>query len=328
MERRTNTKSSKGITLIALVISIIVMLILAGVSIHAVVGDNGVLGKATDAVYLQSAAVLEEYFNQLYAEGVIVGNEEGETPLATIMKNGYQHYFFSTSEGYCLKKNYTNSDTGETQTLVLYLVKKEQLPEEIRKQIKGADNLESRDYRKLNGVYGITSDLIAYYCQSGIDSMLGLTTSDLNTDSPDIVYADENSTLAQIINGDTASDTDALKYIYKDNNANTILYYVDLRNNTNSKYVDSLGECSGIRYLYMAGCSNIQNTSTIGTVLGNCGANYSINGSYGLEIISDTTTVLSLAGKTMTISEFEQLMNKSALTHLSSIVLKKRMGQY
>ncbi|MBO5398460.1 MAG: leucine-rich repeat domain-containing protein [Clostridia bacterium] len=183
------------------------MLILAGVSINAIVGDNGILSKATDAVYLNSCAYLEEYFNQLYATCAIDGNIDGETPLETIMKNGYQNYFFSTSEGYCLKKNYTNSETGETQTLVLYLVKKEELPEEIRNQIKGADNLESRDYRKLTGVYGITSDLKAYYCQSGIDSMLGLTTSDLNADSPDIVYADENSTLAQIINGGTAPIT-------------------------------------------------------------------------------------------------------------------------
>ena len=43
-------KSKKGITLIALVITIIVLLILAGVSISLVVGDNGVLTQATNAV--------------------------------------------------------------------------------------------------------------------------------------------------------------------------------------------------------------------------------------------------------------------------------------
>ena len=42
-------KKEKGITLVALVITIIVLLILAGVTISLVVGDNGVIRKAQDA---------------------------------------------------------------------------------------------------------------------------------------------------------------------------------------------------------------------------------------------------------------------------------------
>ena len=42
-------KNNKGITLIALVITIIVLLILAGVSIAMLTGTNGVLTRATDA---------------------------------------------------------------------------------------------------------------------------------------------------------------------------------------------------------------------------------------------------------------------------------------
>lgn len=42
-------KNQKGITLIALVITIIVLLILAGVSIAMLTGDNGILSKATEA---------------------------------------------------------------------------------------------------------------------------------------------------------------------------------------------------------------------------------------------------------------------------------------
>ena len=42
-------KSNKGITLIALVITIIVLLILAGVTIAALSGDNGILKRATEA---------------------------------------------------------------------------------------------------------------------------------------------------------------------------------------------------------------------------------------------------------------------------------------
>ena len=42
-------KGNNGVTLVALVITIIVLLILAGVSISLVVGDNGVLNQATNA---------------------------------------------------------------------------------------------------------------------------------------------------------------------------------------------------------------------------------------------------------------------------------------
>ena len=42
-------KNSQGITLIALVITIIVLLILAGITIATLTGDNGILSKATTA---------------------------------------------------------------------------------------------------------------------------------------------------------------------------------------------------------------------------------------------------------------------------------------
>ena len=42
-------KSENGITLIALVVTIIVLIILAGVSINLVLGDNGIITKAKEA---------------------------------------------------------------------------------------------------------------------------------------------------------------------------------------------------------------------------------------------------------------------------------------
>jgi len=49
-------KNQKGITLVALVITIIVLLILAGVSISLVVGNNGVLTQASNSVVTNKAA--------------------------------------------------------------------------------------------------------------------------------------------------------------------------------------------------------------------------------------------------------------------------------
>ena len=45
----THPKSKKGITLVALVVTIVVLLILAAVSINLVLGDNGIVKKAQDA---------------------------------------------------------------------------------------------------------------------------------------------------------------------------------------------------------------------------------------------------------------------------------------
>ena len=43
------TKEMKGITLVALVVTIVVLLILAGVSINSVLGENGIIIKAKEA---------------------------------------------------------------------------------------------------------------------------------------------------------------------------------------------------------------------------------------------------------------------------------------
>ncbi|MEE1531502.1 MAG: type II secretion system protein, partial [Clostridia bacterium] len=50
MNLKTNNKrTQKGITLIALVVTIVVLLILAGVSINAIFSENGIINRAKDA---------------------------------------------------------------------------------------------------------------------------------------------------------------------------------------------------------------------------------------------------------------------------------------
>ena len=55
-----NTKSTRGITLIALVVSIIVLLILSGISISMLSGDNGILQRAAEAKEKTDEATLRE----------------------------------------------------------------------------------------------------------------------------------------------------------------------------------------------------------------------------------------------------------------------------
>lgn len=53
-------KNQKGITLVSLVITIVVLLILAGVAISIVVNENGIFGHATNAATQWNAAVQNE----------------------------------------------------------------------------------------------------------------------------------------------------------------------------------------------------------------------------------------------------------------------------
>ena len=73
-------KNQKGITLVALIITIIVMLILAGVSISLVVGDNGVLtqaestkvanvkGAIMDAISMANADIVATHYSNSAGE--------------------------------------------------------------------------------------------------------------------------------------------------------------------------------------------------------------------------------------------------------------------
>ena len=53
-------KGNKGITLIALIVTIIVLIILAGVAIMMLAGDNGILNQATKAKYDTIVASFDE----------------------------------------------------------------------------------------------------------------------------------------------------------------------------------------------------------------------------------------------------------------------------
>ena len=70
------TKEMKGITLVALVITIVVLLILAGVSINTVLGDDGIIKKAKEAAEATKRASAEEEMNRLVLEYQLASNDE------------------------------------------------------------------------------------------------------------------------------------------------------------------------------------------------------------------------------------------------------------
>ena len=125
-------KKKKGITLIALVITIIVLLILAGVSIAMLTGDNGILKQALSAKELTEISSEEEYINLLIIEHqtnnktygkelekVVFNTVEDTTSIydsetGTTYENGWYYLKPEDVDDYELKNSYIiNYDTGE-----------------------------------------------------------------------------------------------------------------------------------------------------------------------------------------------------------------------
>ena len=91
MELVTNEtlKRQKGITLIALVITIVVLLILAGVSISTIFSDNGIIKKATEAQNKMDQAIENELteinaLNNWLEENGGIKNETGDLEKGTV----------------------------------------------------------------------------------------------------------------------------------------------------------------------------------------------------------------------------------------------------
>lgn len=74
--KSTLKKTEKGITLVALVVTIVVLLILAGVSINTVLGDDGIIKKAKEAAEATKRASAEEEMNRLVLEYQLAKNDE------------------------------------------------------------------------------------------------------------------------------------------------------------------------------------------------------------------------------------------------------------
>ena len=116
-------QNERGITLIALVITIIVLLILAGVTISMVVGDNGILTRAKQAKFQQMKAETESTLQIALAELSIDIEEARLEGIKTVEENGSEYsYIYSKGDMLkCFENNLNNilvDSTGETGWLI------------------------------------------------------------------------------------------------------------------------------------------------------------------------------------------------------------------
>ena len=102
--KSTLKKTEKGITLVALVVTIVVLLILAGVSINLVLGNNGIIAKAKDAE-TKSAEASQNDLTGMNALTEEMNNALGEKPKVDLSKykiGDYVNYTYDTAENYVL----------------------------------------------------------------------------------------------------------------------------------------------------------------------------------------------------------------------------------
>lgn len=146
---RKLNKKQNGITLIALIVTIIVLIVLAGVSINLVAGSDGILKKATTAVDKNATANAEEeinlaldalkveYYKDLYTtqslkeyllekcsnfpteSGQITSND---SQLIYSDKNGNKSYIELSDDGDIISIRHSNSSASNDTLNVIFMI--------------------------------------------------------------------------------------------------------------------------------------------------------------------------------------------------------------
>ena len=79
-KQKTPVKKESAITLVALVVTIVVLLILAGITLTYVLGDNSVFNQASEAKIRTELAKIEERAQTIYSEKLM---ETASSTLST-----------------------------------------------------------------------------------------------------------------------------------------------------------------------------------------------------------------------------------------------------
>ena len=109
--------NKKGITLIALVVTVVVLIILAGVSINAVLGNNGIIKKANQAASVTKEAEVKEAINRTILEFYLTNDYETlEDFLKVKAKDGSIDSVTKNADGTLTVKKGDYSVTVENKT--------------------------------------------------------------------------------------------------------------------------------------------------------------------------------------------------------------------
>jgi len=253
------------------------MLILAGVSLNALVGDNGIITNSIDAKMKNGVAVLEEWLQQKYVEYYDdVGDYANKPELLANKISGLFH-----KQG---TKNYITSALGGGGVKQYYLINKDALPKEIKSELQNGDAKTNSDYISFIDVYGVTEDLKVYYCKNGLSpesvyGNVGGVDIDPNTklskiNSNEIIKQTIQNALALGTNDVTVGDIQNLKRLslegVSDISALSETYSLQeltLKNLTDLANLSGLENCTLIKKLYFSNCQNISDCSELESLI-------------------------------------------------------------
>lgn len=168
MKLNRQTKEN-GITLVALVVTIVVLIILAGVSINLVIGSNGIMSKAKQSKIRTSLASYKEQLGIFIADKKIENTEFYEESLTA----------GKTSVAYNTK---TNSDEKTIKDIIKNITDEDLEKIEI---IKGKIVVNTKDKNVIEAAQNVGVEPNPYNIENG----------ELKSDNGNLLLVDENGTL-------------------------------------------------------------------------------------------------------------------------------------
>lgn len=167
---KRKTKYEKGITLIALVVTIIVLLILSGIAIYLNIGNNGIFKRVGDATYIHSASSSKEKAEMIIGEYYITKAEKNmsldeflqeEKILYTKSEDNYvirQDEYDVTIKGDTLEITDIQIAIEKEEILLLDNIKPQNYGDNVTGYNSGGINNWKIFYNDGNNVYLIASD--------------------------------------------------------------------------------------------------------------------------------------------------------------------------
>ena len=194
-------EKQKGITLIALVITIIVLLILAGVSIAMLTGDNGILNQANDSKIETAVGTVKEQIKSSQGEKII--QEEKVTPETLL------------SEG----KARRTVQLGENDKYYMYYALKEN-------SLEGMQGLGKGDLTSLKDVFLIDDDLNVRYIASNGKEYGDQISKKILEDETEIRFSSKE--FGEYISKISGVAEGEMKFKWMKNQTHLSLYSIDL----------------------------------------------------------------------------------------------------
>lgn len=267
-------KFQNGITLIALVITVVISLILSTIVFYSAFGNNGILEKAQTSTYISSCGELEDFLKMYYLENYIFLDENNNK--LNFLQTNTDWIYNPSKEGIGLDNYVVTSEKGYK----VYLLNKKNLIKSTGNflNIKGGDAGEGTylDYMRMNDVYGVTEDLKVFYCYNE-KNIVGIDINEIEKENLNRIIFEQNSSIANLINnGDEITLQKAreitsisingengidLKQLYNF----TTLKKLEIDNYSGS--LDGIENCMNLSEILLKNC-NISNYTAIGK-LGN-----------------------------------------------------------